>query len=121
MYHARRMFGGAMRHAWPDALVASHYADGYLERMRAAVGIAEQAWAALGADPRFRVERVPNGTSALRLSVAGVAPQAYQARLARLGVQLPDAQAGVFTLHVNETAARIGATDLAKRFKAALA
>jgi hypothetical protein len=26
----------------------------------------------------------------------------------------------VFTLHVNETAARIGAADLAKRFKAAL-
>jgi len=120
MYQARRMFGGAMRHAWPDALVASHYAEGYLERLRAAVGIAEQAWAALGADPRFHVERVANGTSALRLAVAGVAPEAYQARLARLGVQLPDAQAGVFTLHVNETAARIGAADLAKRFKAAL-
>jgi len=120
MYQARRMFGGAMRHAWPDALVASHYAEGYLERLRAAVGIAEQAWAALGADPRFHVERVANGTSALRLAVAGVEPEAYQARLARLGVQLPDAQAGVFTLHVNETAARIGAADLAKRFKAAL-
>jgi len=120
MYQARRMFGGAMRHAWPDALVASHYADGYLARMRAAVGIAEQAWAAIGADPRFRFERVANGTSALRLSVVGVAPEAYQARLSRLGVQLPDAQAGVFTLHVNETAARISAADLAKRFAAAL-
>ena len=50
----------------------------------------------------------------------GAAPEQYQARLARLGVQLPDAQAGVFTLHVNETAGRMPAAKLEHAFKAAL-
>ncbi len=116
MYQARRMFGGAMRHAWPDALVASLFADGYLERLRAAIAASEKVWAALAADPRFSVERIPDGTSALRISVKDVAPVEYKARLARLGIQLPDAQAGVFTLHVNETAARIPAGKLEHAF-----
>jgi hypothetical protein len=115
------MFGGAMRHAWPDALVASHYADGYLERLRGAVAVSEKVWTTLAADPRFAVERIAGCTSALRISVKDVAPAEYQARLARLGVQLPDAQAGVFTLHVNETASRMAAGKLEQAFKAALA
>jgi len=121
LYHARRMFGGAMRHAWPDALVASHYADGYLERLRGAVAISEKVWAALAAAPRFAVERIPEGTSALRITVRNVEPAEYRSRLARLGVQLPEAQAGVFTLHVNETAARMPAAKIEHAFKAALA
>ena len=84
-----------MRHAWPDALVAGYYAEGYLERMRAAVVATEKVWAALAADPHFTVERIPSGTSALRMTVEGVAPEQYQTRLAHIGVQLPDAQAGV--------------------------
>jgi threonine aldolase len=121
MHQARRMFGGAMRHAWPDALVASHYADGYLERLRAAVAVSEKVWTALAADPHFAVERIPDGTSALRMVVKGIAPEEYRTRLARLGVQLPGAQAGVFTLHVNETAGRMAADKLEHAFRAALA
>ena len=121
MYQARRMFGGAMRHAWPDALVAGYYAEGYLERMRAAVAVTEKVWAALAADPHFTVERIPSGTSALRITVEGIAPEQYQARLAHIGVQLPDAQAGVFTLHVNETVVRMAADKLERAFKGALA
>ena len=120
MYQPRRMFGGAMRHAWPDALVASHYAEGYLARMRSAVRIAEPVWSALAADSRFTVERVADGTSALHLTVKGIAPDEYQARLARRGVQLPDAHEGVFALLVNETVARSTAVRLENDFKAAL-
>jgi threonine aldolase len=121
MFQARRMFGGAMRHAWPDALVAGHYADGYLERLSAAVAVANKVWDALGANPRFVVERIPEGTSALRMTIKDVAPGEYQARLARRGVQLPDPQGDVFTLHVNETAARWPAARLELAFNAALA
>ena len=80
-----------------------------------------KVWAALAADPHFTVERIPRGTSALRMTVEGIAPEQYQARLAHIGVQLPDAQAGVFTLHVNETAVRMAADKLERAFKGALA
>src|SRR6185436_2116078 len=37
MYQVRRMFGGALWNAWPFAVVVSLYAEGYLERLSAAV------------------------------------------------------------------------------------
>ena len=69
MYHARRMFGGALWGAWPHAAVARHYAEGYLDRLREAVAVAEPLLARLAADPAFKVTRVPNGTSGVRLDV----------------------------------------------------
>jgi len=120
MFHVRRQFGGAMRSAWPDALVAGHYANGYVARMRAAVAIAEQAWRALGNDPRFTLTRVPDGTSALKLAVDGVDPEAYRSALARLGVVVAPAKDGAYALQVNETVARVTAPALVDRFRRAI-
>ena len=36
LYHQRRMFGGSLAQAWPQAAVALHYADGFLEAYSAA-------------------------------------------------------------------------------------
>ena len=58
LYHVRRMFGGALWDAWPYAAVACHFAEGYLERLTAAVKICEAFLALLGQDPRFEVQRV---------------------------------------------------------------
>jgi len=121
MFQARRMFGGAMRHAWPDALVAGHYAEGYLERLRSAVRVVEPLWTALAADPRLAIERVANGTSALHIAAKGVPPEVLQRRLARQGVQLPDAHDGRFSLVVNETAGRSTTARLERAFRSALA
>ncbi len=67
MFHTRRMFGGNLWGAWPFAAVASHYAEGYLDRLTAAVGVAEDVWKRLGSDTAFfdragteRNERAPN-------------------------------------------------------------
>jgi threonine aldolase len=121
MYHVRRMFGGAMKHAWPDAVVASYYADGYLDRMRAAVAIAEQVWATLSSDERFVIERIPDGTIGLRLTVKGVDTEVYRARLANEGVYLPEVEDGAFSLRVNETVGRTSAVQLVAKFNAAFA
>jgi threonine aldolase len=121
MYQLRRMFGGALWNAWPYAAVAGHYAEGYLGRLQGAVRVSEELLAALSADPRFAVERVPNGTSLFRLTPRVADAGAFRQRLAAKGIAIPAPDAGAFWLKVNETLNGASATALAEAFRSALA
>ena len=104
MFHTRRMFGGNLAVGWPAALVARHYMDGFVERLRAAVEVSEAFYRAIGAHPRVAVERIPNGTNLTRLTLKGVDPAQVVRRLAEHGVRMPaPAASGVVMLGVNET------------------
>jgi threonine aldolase len=122
LYHVRRMFGGALWKAWPYAAVARHYAEGYLERLTAAVRLSEAFIGLLSRDARFAVERVPDGTSAFRLAPRTVEPAGFRERLRTRGITLPAAEGDGFWLRVNETVlAAPSAEALAEAFQSALA
>ncbi len=121
LFQDRRMFGGALHAAWPFAAVARHHAPGVIDRLRAGIAVSDGVVAALDSSDAFTVERVPNGTSRLKLTVRGVAAADYRARLASRGVALPEPEAdGAFWLTVNETWARMPASELASAFRSAL-
>jgi threonine aldolase len=120
LHHVRRMFGGALWGAWPHAAVASHYAEGYLERLREAVVVAEALLDRLAAEPAFAVTRVPNGTSGVRLDVKTPDLEAFAARLRERGVTLPPPDGGGFWLRLNETLRGASPEALAAAFRAAL-
>jgi threonine aldolase len=121
LYHVRRMFGGNMHHAWPDAVIASHYAQGYLERMRAAVAVSEQLWSKLQTDQRFVIERVANGTSVLRLRLPNHDLEQFRSRLAAAAITIDPPVGDGFWLRVNETASRMSAAALVAAFARAAA
>ena len=122
MFHTRRMFGGNLAVGWPAALVARHYMDGFVERLRSAVEVSEAFYRAIAAHPRLAVERIPNGTNVARLTLKGVDPALATRRLAERGIRIPTvSSAGVVTLGVNETWTRITARDLVAAFEQALA
>lgn len=121
MFEERRMFGGALYSAWPFAAVARHHAPGLIERLRAGIAASDALVAALAASDAFAVERVPNGTSKMKLSVRGVAAADYRGRLGSRGIELPEPGVdGAFWLTVNETWARMSPSELAGAFRAAL-
>ena len=121
MFEERRMFGGALYSAWPFAAVARHHAPGLIERLRAGIAASDALIAALAASDAFAVERVPNGTSKMKLSVRGVAAADYRGRLGSRGIELPEPGVdGAFWLTVNETWARMSPSELAGAFRAAL-
>lgn len=119
LYHVRRMFGGNLYHAWPDAVIASYYAQGYLQRMRAAVAVSEQLWTQLQRDPRFVIERVSNGTSVLRLRLPDRDLAQFRSRLAAAAITIDPPAGDGFWLRVNETANRMSAAALIAAFSAA--
>ena len=68
MFNVRRMFGGALWNAWPFALLARHYAEGFVDRLKAAIAVSEDFIRAVGSS-NAQIERVPNGTNIFRLIV----------------------------------------------------
>lgn len=120
LYHVRRMFGGALWGAWPHAAVARHFAEGYVERLREAVTVAEGLLVRLASEQAFGVTRVPNGTSGVRLDVKTADPEAFSTRLRQRGVALPPPEGGGFWLRVNETLRGASPETLANAFRASL-
>lgn len=121
MFHVRRMFGGNLAVGWPAALVARHYMNGYVDRLKTAVSVSEQFYTGLAGNPRVSVERIPNGTNLTRLTIRGDGA-AVARRLAADGVLMPTPSAqGVVTLGVNETWNRRSAAELLQAFGRALA
>lgn len=111
LYHARRMFGGGLRQAWPYAAVALHYLDGFAERFAEAAAMADRLFAAIAGHPRVAVLRSPASTNVTRLRVAGAGAGALPDRLAPRGISIrpPLAAApegALFELIVNETLRR---------------
>jgi threonine aldolase len=117
MFHVRRMFGGNLAAGWPAAVVATHFMDGYLDRLRAAVRVSEEFYSAIGRHASFALERVPEGTNVARLSVKTDDPTRFASRLLERGIVLSSGGGSPFTLAVNETWSRSSAADLARAFE----
>jgi threonine aldolase len=117
VFHVRRMFGGNLAAGWPAAVVAGHYLDGFLERLRTAVRVSEDFYAAISRNASFFVERVAGGTNLAQVTLKAGDPARFARRLSERGVVLPDIGTGRFTLAVNETWARSSAADLAQAFE----
>jgi threonine aldolase len=116
MFHSRRMFGGGLNHAWPFALVALHYLDGFGDRFGRAVRVSEDWIRGLRQDDRFTIDRVALGTNLFRLRVRGTDPGAFRKRLEARGVLISEAQRDTFLIGVNETLNRTTAPALTEAF-----
>jgi threonine aldolase len=122
LYHTRRMFGGSLAQAWPQAAVALHFADSFLPEYGAAWEAAEVLFRILNDQPGLRVERIPDGTHIVRLHVADTDLEQFSNRLAEHDIHLPPVEPGEgwFTLKINPSLNRASAQDVAERFVAAL-
>ena len=116
LYHARRMFGGSLPHAWPQIALVASYVDRYEEEYAKSWRAAGQLIALLQSDGRYEVRRVPNGTSRFFLAGPGVAPELIARQAARHGVILPHGQrdTGMFQMQVNPTILRMPPETLAR-------
>lgn len=118
LFHERRMFGGSLPQAWPQIALVPQHLERYEDDYAQAWQLAEQWLSLLAADRRFKVERMPNGTCRFHLSVSGVAPDAFAARLADRGVLIAPAHpdTGAFALQLNPTILRTSPAALARAF-----
>jgi threonine aldolase len=125
LYHQRRMFGGGLRQAWPYAVVALHYLDGFSERFGRAAVAADDLWKALATHDNCEVLRSPAATNVTRLRVVGSGAAALPERLSTFGIAIRPAQCASakqadFDLFANETILRRPIAEIVERFLEAL-
>jgi threonine aldolase len=121
MFHIRRMFGGNLAAGWPAALVAGHYMDGFVDRLKTAVQLSEDFYRTIARHPKVAIERIPNGTNLTRLTLKTADAKPVVARLADRGVRMPTpAASGAVMLGVNESWNRTTAAELARAFEQAI-
>jgi len=108
IFHTRRMFGGSLPQAWPEIALVTKYLASFQDDYASAWKAADELIALLGADRRFSVRKVPNGTSRFLLEIPGAAPDRLVEQLQRRGIKFPHARAetGVFPVQVNPTILR---------------
>ena len=118
MYHDRRMFGAGLPQVWPYALVALHYADGFVDRYQQAVKTSEELIQKLAKHPGFEIERVTAGTNIFSLVVKNKDLKSYAEQLKKRGVTVfpPAAPSNRLVMQVNETVGRLSAQQLEQLF-----
>ncbi len=118
MYHDRRMFGAGLPQAWPYALVALHYADGFQKRYQQAVKTSEEFIQKLAKHPGFEIERVASGTNIFSLLVKNKDLKTYAEQLKKRGVTVfsPPNPTNRQVMQVNETVGRLSAQQLEQIF-----
>ncbi|MBX9632107.1 MAG: hypothetical protein K2X67_16445 [Burkholderiales bacterium] len=124
MVHTRRMFGGALFNAWPSALLARRYAEGFVGRFSSAIAVFDQFQRALAGSP-VRIDKVTNGTNVFRMNVNDARAEQLPERMRAQGVAMPAPIRGndgaVFVLNVNETWNRTTGSRLADQIRRSLA
>ncbi|MFL5268346.1 MAG: threonine aldolase family protein [Stellaceae bacterium] len=125
LYHQRRMFGGSLRQAWPNAAVALHYLDGFAERFQRAAAAAESLFEALRERPDCQILRAPTATNVAILRVASADAAGLPGRLHGRGIAIRPARCvcaahSEFELFTNETILRRPVAEIAEQFLEAL-
>lgn len=120
LYHTRRVFGGGLSHVWPFAAVALHFMEGFEDRYRSAVTVSERVISALGADSRFEVRRVSNGTNIFHLRAKSIDPATFRKRSQEAGLRLGEPVKEWFSLNVNETWNRASSGEIIDRLQKSL-
>ncbi|HEX5693257.1 MAG TPA: beta-eliminating lyase-related protein, partial [Arenimonas sp.] len=123
LFHVRRMFGGAMPHAWPQVALAGGYADTYEAEYAKSWAAAERMIRRLESDGRYSVRRVAHGTSRFYLRAPENAPGDLVERLRTHGIMLPGGPPGAreFAMQVNPTILRREPAEIAGLLIGALA
>lgn len=123
LFHTRRMFGGALPHAWPLVAAVPDFVERFEADYAAAWEVANAMIGRLTADGRFTVTRIASGTSRFMLNVAGADPAAFAIRALQRGIKLPggDPETGHFILQVNPSLLRTTAAKLASSLIESLA
>lgn len=118
LFHTRRMFGGALPHAWQDVALVPQYADSYQDDYAKAWQSTDQFIRLLQKNRRFKLRKLPNGTSRFFMAVSGISPDLFAERVLVGNVLIPGAHPGTgeFAMQVNPTIARMPPEMLARVF-----
>jgi len=118
LYNERRMFGGGLRAAWENIIVADFFLNEFEERFSKAQEIGKEFLSKLSENGNFRFEAFENGTNVYKLFPEQEAPVSFQRRLQNKGVEFPEynSKENCFFIKINESILHFGIDRMLKLF-----
>jgi threonine aldolase len=122
LFHTRRMFGGSLPQAWPQIALIAQSAQAFEDDYARAWKSANELIALFESDRRFKVQRLPGGTSRFFLTVPNGTPERLTERLSQKDIVLshPQPGTGIIPVQVNPTLLRTTPAALFKTIVSAL-
>ena len=119
LYHERRAYGGGLWQMWPAAVLAANKLRRFDALWSDVIAHADDVFAAMQGGP-VTVERFPDGTNAVRLTLPSVPrdQDAFATRARALGLKLPPFKGARATIKFNESWLTETASDLANKLQA---
>ena len=119
LHHERRMFGGGLRAAWENVVVADYFFDGFTERFLAAQNTGKIFFDNITASGQFRMEAFENGTNVYRLFLNNrITPSVFRKKIMEAGIGFPpfNKSENCFNIKINESLNGVDPSQLAEVF-----
>lgn len=120
LYHERRIFGGGLRAAWENVIVADYFFEGFEERFKKAQNIGLKFLQKLSKTRSFKFEAFINGTNVYKLYLEKGESNNFREKIVSQGIVFPkyNEKENCFVIKLNESILGIDVDELAQLFKA---
>ena len=118
LYHERRMFGGGLRAAWENVVVADYFFEGFQERFVEAQKTGKAFLEKLEESGHFRFEAFADGTNVYQLFLEKGNSDRFRERIIGNGIDFPafNESENCFVIKLNESLVGVDVEALANVF-----
>ena len=119
LHNERRMFGGGLRSAWENVVVADYFFADFSERFLAAQNIGKAFLENIAASGKFRFAAFEDGTNVYKLFLKNnAAPDIFRKKILAAGIGFPafNKNENCFVIKLNESLNGVDMEEMAKIF-----
>ena len=118
LHHERRMFGGGLRSAWENVIVADYFFDDFEEKFQIAQKTGKTFLNKLKSTGNFNVNAFDDGTNVYQLFVKSKNPVLFTKKLMEKEIALPafNKTENCFVIKLNESLVDVDVNELVKFF-----
>ena len=118
LHHERRMFGGGLRAAWENIIVADYFFDGFEQRFQEAQKIGKAVLEKISASGKFHFKTFSDGTNVYQLFLENENPDAFRKNIIDEGIDFPafNKNEKCFVIKINESLVGVDVSEMADLF-----
>ena len=118
LHNERRMFGGGLRSAWENVVVADYFFEGFEKRFQEGQRVGKVFLEKLAASGLFRFKAFEDGTNVYQLFLEKGAPAIFRKKILAKGIGFPkfNKNENCFVIKLNESLVGVDVEEMVKVF-----
>lgn len=118
LHNERRMFGGGLRSAWENVVVADYFFDGFEKRFQEGQKVGQAFLEKLAASGQFRFKAFEDGTNVYQLFLENGNPEVFRKKILAKGIDFPkfNKKENCFVIKLNESLVGVDVEEMVRVF-----